>query len=124
MVGTRYSGFMADVRKLGRLTIEEATFRELITDISKLSDPAQIQDYLIKTRHLSSEDFSSRLLDIAQRVAMAQLTRLCAAGDTKAISLVLDAAKSARTKKPKATGNELTPSAFLPQDRTKNDPNI
>ena len=110
--------------KTGRPRTKELIFKKLLEDTSKLSDPKEIQAYITETQKLSTEEYSSELLDIAHRIAIAQLTRLCAAGDTKAISLVLDAAKSARTKKPKATGNELTPSAFLPQDRTKTDPNI
>ena len=99
----------------------EDIFKDLLADTSKLSDPAEIQAYLIQTRSLSSEDFSTELLNVAQRVAMAQLAKLCAAGDTKAITIVLEAAKATRTKKPKASSNELTPSAFLPADRTKPD---
>src|SRR6266704_5328001 len=105
----------------GRITTEETVFRELLADLGKLSDPSAIQDYIIKTRGLTAEEFSTRLLDISQRVASAQLAKLCAAGDTKAITIVLEAAKQSRTKKPKASSNELTPSAFLPADRTKPD---
>jgi len=109
-----YIGFM----KTGRPRTKELIFKKLLEDTSKLSDPREIQAYITETQKLSTEEYSSELLDIAHRIAIAQLTRLCAAGDTKAISLVLEATKAPRKKPQKTQPSDATPAAFLPQERS------